>query len=377
MAKAATRRQNDVMNRLLRIAALLFLGLVGLGSALLFGSLILAQLPGRDNPTTTQANANTPLRTITIHQEGQQQMVRTRAQTVSAALQQAGITLAVTDQVEPDPSSPLDDGLHIYIRRAIPLLIKVDGRLMEIASPHRQVADVLAGAGINLVGDDFTRPGPDTLLQPNDIIEVIRVTENFLIEDQPIPYETLWQPSDSLELDTEGLLQAGVPGILRRRVRVRYHDGTEASRTATEEWVAREPTAEIMGYGTRIVLRTLQTPGGSYQYWRVARMRVTSYTAASSGKPPDHPAYGITASGLQAGTGIVAIDRSVIPFRSWVYVPGYGIGYAGDTGGGVIGRWIDLGYDETEFVPWSGYVDVYYLVPMPENINYRLPQELP
>ena len=53
------------------------------------------------------------------------------------------------------------------------------------------------------------------------------------------------------------------------------------------------------------------------------------------------------------------------------------LGYAGDTGGGVIGRWIDLGYDETEFVPWSGYVDVYYLVPMPENINYRLPQELP
>lgn len=365
------------MKPILRIAALLILGLVGLGSALLFGSLILAQLPGRDNSTTTQADPNTPLRTITIHQEGQQQMVRTRAQTVSAALQQAGISLAVTDQVEPDPASPLDDGLHIYIQRAIPLLLKVDGRLLEIASPHRQVADVLAGAGINLVGEDFTRPGPDALLQPNDLIEVIRVTENFLVEDQPIPYETLWQPSDSLELDTEGLLQAGVPGILRQRVRVRYHDGAEVSRTAAEAWVAREPTAEIMGYGTKIVLRTLQTPGGSYQYWRVARMRVTSYTAASSGKPPDHPAYGITASGLQAGTGIVAVDRSVIPFRSWVYVPGYGIGYAGDTGGGVIGRWIDLGYDETEFVPWSGYVDVYYLVPMPENINYRLPQELP
>ncbi|HSM56646.1 MAG TPA: 3D domain-containing protein, partial [Candidatus Sulfomarinibacteraceae bacterium] len=101
--------------------------------------------------------------------------------------------------------------------------------------------------------------------------------------------------------------------------------------------------------------------------------------AASSGKPPDHPAYGITASGVRAGTGIVAVDPRVVPFRSWVYVPGYGTGYAGDTGGGVLGRWIDLGYDEAEYQSWSGYVDVYYLTPVPdpEDINYLIPTALP
>ena len=58
---------------------------------------------------------------------------------------------------------------------------------------------------------------------------------------------------------------------------------------------------------------------------------------------------------------------------------GYGKGFAGDTGGGVRGRWIDLGYDEDEYEGWSGYVDVYYLTPVPpaEDINYLLPTALP
>ena len=116
-----------------------------------------------------------------------------------------------------------------------------------------------------------------------------------------------------------------------------------------------------------------------YKWCGCHRPRVTSYTAASSGKAPDDPGYGITASGVLAGTGVVAIDRSVVPFRSYIYVPGYGKAFAGDTGGGVRGRWIDLGYDEDEYQSWSGYVDVYYLTPVPpaEDINYLLPTALP
>ncbi|MBK9052904.1 MAG: hypothetical protein IPL78_18915 [Chloroflexi bacterium] len=107
---------------------------------------------------------------------------------------------------------------------------------------------------------------------------------------------------------------------------MRYENGAEVSQQVDGEWLAQEPVSEIIGYG-KIVLRVLDTPDGAVEYWRVVRMRVTSYTASSSGKEPDDPAYGITASGLTAGTGIVAVDRSVIPFRTYVYVPGYGMGY--------------------------------------------------
>lgn len=356
--------------------------LLGLGALLGFG-LLLKQPEAAQGATTagqfTLPRPDNAFHSITIHDGTARQVLYTRAPTVGDALQEAGITLGALDQVEPAPQTALQADLQIIVRRAIPLTVQVDGQQLSLHSAQPDAPAVLAEAGITLAGEDYTRPAAGVPLKPGDVIEVMRVSEQFLTTDEAIPYETIWQPSERLELDTEGLLQAGQPGILRRRVRVRLENGQEVSRTPDGEWVAQEPVPEIMGYGTRIVIRAVNTPNGAYNYWRMVRMRVTSYTASSSGKPPDHPAYGITASGYTAGTGIVAVDRAVVPFRSWVYVPGYGVGYAGDTGGGVIGRWIDLGYDEESFIPWSGYVDVYYLAPPPdpEDINYRLPQELP
>jgi hypothetical protein len=54
-------------------------------------------------------------------------------------------------------------------------------------------------------------------------------------------------------------------------------------------------------------------------------------------------------------------------------VPSYGIGLAGDTGGGVRGRWVDLGYDDSNLQGWWWWVDVYLLTPVPGNINFELP----
>lgn len=316
---------------------------------------------------------------VTIQDGGSRQVVRTAKQTVGAALQEAGITLYAADSVTPPLGAWLEPEMQITVQRSMPLTIRVDGRLIQTRSAFTNPLDVLAEAGIGLVGYDYTIPGADAVLRANDTIDVVRVTEDFLLVDEPIPYQTLWQASDELDLDTQALISAGQPGIMRQRVRVRYENGVEVSRMVDGEWVAQQPVNEVLGYGTRINIRTVSTPSGPRDYWRVVRMRVTSYTAASSGRAPDDPRYGITASGVRAGYGVVAIDRSVVPFRSEVYVPGYGVGFAGDTGGGVRGRWIDLGYDEDNYQSWSGYVDVYYLtpVPAPADINYLLPSALP
>lgn len=317
--------------------------------------------------------------TVTIVDGAKELVVRTGAQTVGQALREADITIYAADGVTPPLGDWLTPDAIITVRRSMPLTILVDGRTIQTRSHHNNVLDVLAEAGIGLVGEDLTRPGPEQLLQSGQIIEVVRVTADYRVMDQPIPYETLWQATDRYEIDNTGLLQAGAPGILRQRVRVRYENGVEVSQTPDGEWVALAPVPEIIGYGTQIVVRVLDTPDGPLAYWRKVRMRVTSYTEATSGKTPDHPAYGITASGLPAGTGIVAIDRSIVPWKSYVYVEGYGVGLAADTGGGVKGRWIDLGYDVDGYVSWYGYTDVYYLtpVPPPEQINFLIPSWLP
>jgi uncharacterized protein YabE (DUF348 family) len=316
---------------------------------------------------------------ITIKEEDEQRVVRTSGETVGEALSESGLTLFAADIITPSPETLVNSGMVIQIQRSIPLLIQVDGRVIQTRSAHTNPGEVVAEAGITLLENDHTQPGPDAVLHPNDTIVVIRVTEDFRLEDESIPYQTLWQASPDLDLDTQAVISPGSAGILRRRYRIQYENGAEVGQVPDGEWVEAEPVNEVIGYGTRINVGVVETDQGPREYWRVVRMRVTSYTAASSGKAPEHPRYGITASGLPAGKGVVAIDRNIVPWKSELFVPGYGVAVAGDTGGGIRGRWIDLGFNEDNYESWTGHVDVYYLtpVPAPDDINYILPSAIP
>lgn len=70
----------------------------------------------------------------------------------------------------------------------------------------------------------------------------------------------------------------------------------------------------------------------------------TAYTAGyeSTGKTPDHPAYGITASGRKVREGMIAADTSVLPFGTKVWIEGLGIFVVEDTGGDIVGNRVDI-----------------------------------
>lgn len=57
---------------------------------------------------------------------------------------------------------------------------------------------------------------------------------------------------------------------------------------------------------------------------------------------------------------VQAFTHRLVNGRNVNFVPGYGVAVAGDTGGGIRGRWIDLGWDEDNYESWTGHVDVYY-----------------
>jgi 3D (Asp-Asp-Asp) domain-containing protein len=63
---------------------------------------------------------------------------------------------------------------------------------------------------------------------------------------------------------------------------------------------------------------------------------------------------GLTASGLPAGVGTVAVDPAVIPLGAALTIPGYGGGVAADTGAAVRGAAIDLWFEtEAEALTWG------------------------
>jgi uncharacterized protein YabE (DUF348 family) len=316
-----------------------------------------------------------PYKTLIITEGEDRRSWRTTALTVGEALLEAGITVGALDTIIPPPETILPPRLDIEIKRAAPYVVHADGRTVEIAAGSANVAEILTANGIVLGALDYTRPPAGSTVRPGDMIEVVRVTESIEVEDIALPFETVYEAAPDLEIDTIVPAGAGSPGILQQRTRVRYENGVEVSRAPDGEIVAVAPVNAVIRYGTNIVMRTIDTPSGPVEYWRKVNMRVTSYTATSAGKKPGEPGYGITASGVQAGTGVVAVDPTVVPFKTYVYVPGYGVAFAGDTGGGIKGRFIDLGYDEDEYQSWRGYVDVYFLgpPPAPDKIRWILP----
>ncbi len=309
---------------------------------------------------------------FTLHEDGRATTLYTTAPTVGEALRQAGLTLYLADNVQPGLGERVSAGRHVYVDRSIPVAIQVDGRTFRTRTHREHVDEVLADLSVVLTGQDYTIPTLDAPLGKDTTIRVIRVSERFLIEQEPVPFESVWQPDPDLEIDHRRVLQEGARGIFERRIRIRYEDGHEVARAVEDEYVAVPPTTKIFGYGTKIVVRTLDTPSGPVEYWRVLRMLATSYSASTAGTPKTSSWYGYTATGMKMRRGIVAVDPRVINLRSEVYVPNYGIGIAGDTGGAIKGQRIDLGYDDDNLVLWYRWVDVYLLTPVPTWINYSL-----
>lgn len=299
----------------------------------------------------------------------------TREQTLDRALAAAKVMLYAGDLVYPGLDTTVSTGLRVRIRRGVPVRVLVDGRTLRTRTQNQTVGEVLAELGISLLGRDYSVPAPDAAVRNDMSVRVIRVVEQTIVEQNEIPYETVWVPDPELELDHRRLDDGGANGIARRRYKVVYHDGQEVDRYLEAEWTAQEPRTRQIVYGTRIVVRTTETPHGQIEYWRRIRVFRTAYTAATCGKEPDHPLYGVTRLGWPMRHGIIAVDPRVIRLRSNLYVPGYGPGVAGDTGGLIKGRHIDLGYDEGGLV-WHyewGYVYVLTPVPPPSNIPWILP----
>ncbi len=302
-------------------------------------------------------------------------IIRTTARTVGEALLRERVILYLGDLVRPGLGSRVVPGLRVYIERSVPFSVRVDGHEIRTRTRQRTVADALAELGIVLGAADIVEPSLSAELKSDLTVSITRVSERIEVEQSAVPYPIVWVPDDELEIDQRRVDVAGQEGLTKRRFRVVYHDGQLVSRTLEDEWVAQEPITRVIAYGRKIVLHTLETPDGPITYWRKIRMLATSYSPSTAGVSLDDGYFGRTRLGWRLRKGIVAVDPSLIKLGSKVYVPGYGIADAADTGGLIRGRRIDLGFEDHNLEWWYRWVDVYLLAPPPPR--YQIQWVLP
>jgi uncharacterized protein YabE (DUF348 family) len=307
--------------------------------------------------------------TLTLVTPDGQTTLQSTAATVGQALAQTGLQLYAADYIEPPLETPLVANLTVTYRPARDITVSVDGQAVTVKSSALTVGQALASAGIPLLGLDKSLPGESDPLPANGQIKVIRVTETISLVEKSIPFSKKYEYSSALAMGEQKVLQVGELGLKISRMRVRYEDGVEISRTTEAETLVRPPKDSLVSLGSQVTVQTLDVPGGQIQYWRAVQMYATSYSPCRSGI--SKCSYG-TASGLPVKRGVVAMVRSLYNqlAGTQVYIPGYGVAVVADVGGGLSngGLWIDLGYSDEDWQGWSSMVTVYFLVPAPAVI---------
>ena len=168
---------------------------------------------------------------------------------VGRALDDAGITLYLADRVTPGLSAPVEAGLVVQIDRSMPVTVIADGRTLETRVAGPTVGDALASLGIAPVDQDITIPPEEALLEPTMTIQLVRVTEEIVVDYESIPFSTAYRPRPDLLPGEQIDMQTGQAGQLERHYRARYADSIETERQIISERVIQEPVPRVIGYG--------------------------------------------------------------------------------------------------------------------------------
>lgn len=200
-------------------------------------------------------------------------------------------------------------------------------------------------------------PSPTETLPVNQPVTTqSSFTQKLEEETDIILKKTIYEDDPQTEAGEEKVLEEGEDG---KKVKIVKITSTKDGEEYLREIISTEttpPKDKKILRGTKIVWKTLNTDDGEIKYWKKLRVYATHYDSKCPG------CNETTAIGLRAGKGVIAVDTKVIPLRSKVYIPGYGVAVAGDTGGAIKGNIIDLGFDDAQTAGWKAhFIDIYLL----------------
>ncbi len=250
-------------------------------------------------------------------------------------------------------------GGEITVQRAQQITVQVCGETVETTSTGESVGALLERLGVP-ANDDYqvsealdaaTYDGMDLTVD-----YVIHQSETYTVE---VPYEITYCYDPTMEEGQERVITRGANGQMLCKADVVYENMQEQSRTVVEETVLQQPVNQVVAVGTGedvggdsnqvligdgvIVLPT----GEVLTYTRTAQFIATGYSQYNEGCDE------ITATGSHVRPGVVAVDPTVIPYGTRMFIVSndgayiYGVSTAEDCGGAIKNNRLDL-YFETD-----------------------------
>lgn len=282
---------------------------------------------------------------------GQSGVIVTCATDVNTLVDQAGLAAPSSqDELEIVESNGRD---RIHVLRAFTVPVTADGTTTDLVATDETVGELLSEAGIEVRDQDIVEPALDEELERGDSVTLQRVDYVEYNTEEAVPMETEYCQTSLYyrNQDKQTVMEEGQDGLDQVTWREVWVDGelTETTEVGRETLVEMQPTV-IKCYGEGAPVSIFHGPEvvdgvpveGVTTVYR--GQRSTGYSASLTAKG---------ASGQRLTYGTVAVDPSVIPYGTLLYITSddgrfvYGYAYAADTGTAMMAghAFIDLYYE--------------------------------
>ncbi|MBE7052945.1 MAG: DUF348 domain-containing protein [Ruminococcaceae bacterium] len=267
----------------------------------------------------------------------------TGSETVGQLLNELKIDIDEDVNSDIDLDKELVNNDVVSIKKTNRVTIIDAGKTFEIYTTASDVGKLIEDGTISINEKlDFMNVTSENKIEDNMVIEITRVTHETVVEETKVPFETVKRDSVSLPKGQVRIISEGSEGILTTTTEITYHNGVEVGRqqSTVQTQAAKDRVIEYgigdYAYGTKL---------DTINYSNKLVCHATAYCACSR---CCGWSTGITASGMRAQYGVIAVDPRVIPLGTKLYIETtdgsyiYGYSIAADTGGAIKGNRVDL-----------------------------------
>lgn len=301
-------------------------------------------------------------------------------------LDEAGLELDMDDTYTTQPGLGVSE---ITIQRKQTVSVVYGGKTLTVTTYGETVESLLSRLELHLSKEDVLSESLRTKTYDGMVLTIsktVTVEETYI---SAIPHDVVYCYDDSLEEGEQVVLTPGQDGQIQCVASVCYVDGVEVSRTVLQQTTLSQSVSAIIAVGSKLEMPTIPEPPATEP---PATEPPVVETTPEAPAVPNAPVIGNgiittpdgevltytgqldviataytntdpgctiwTATGTLCRVGAIAVDPTVIPYGTRMYIVTndgqyiYGIAVAEDCGGSIKGNRVDL-YFDTDAECWK------------------------